>query len=81
LAEVVPGLVLESLMDQTELPARVASKLAEEASVAPAQVTVMVCPALEVVAAEAVAAVVTQETELVEAIATDEGLTQDEIIQ
>jgi hypothetical protein len=40
----------------------------------------MVHPAPEVLAVEAVAAVVTQETELMEVAATDEGLTQDEIL-
>jgi hypothetical protein len=80
LAEVAPGLVSEILMDQMELPARAASKAAEEVTVAPALVTVMVHPAPEVLAVEAVAAVVTQETELMEVAATDEGLTQDEIL-
>jgi hypothetical protein len=80
LAEVAPGPVSEILMDQMELPARAASKAAEEVTVAPALVAVMVHPAPEVLAVEAVAAVVTQETELMEVAATDEGLTQDEIL-
>jgi hypothetical protein len=37
LAEVAPGLVSEILMDQMELPARAASKVADEVTVAPAR--------------------------------------------
>jgi hypothetical protein len=70
LPEVAPGPVSEILMDRMELPARALSKAADEALVAPSLVTVTVHPAPEVVAAEVVADVVTQETELVEA-ATD----------
>jgi hypothetical protein len=74
-AAVATSPVVEILMYQMELPARDAFKAAEEVTVAPALVIVMVHPALEVVAPEAVVAVVTQETELVEVAAAHEGLT------